>query len=173
MDFTFVIDVVSRITHVLTAIMLLGGSMFSVWVLAPAASRLEEPARETLLASVIGRWKWYVHLGILLFLVSGGYNYWRAIPLHRGDGLYHALLGVKMLLALGVFFIAAALVGRAEAFQSMRDRRIFWTRTLVLLAVVIVTISGFVKVRGPSRAAEINPPGENLDVSPPVAADAG
>jgi uncharacterized membrane protein len=149
MEPIFLLDVVSRITHVLTAILLVGGSMFSLWVLQPVAGKLDEDVRQELLHRVLSRWKWFVHLGIALFLLSGFYNYWRALPQHPGDSLYHALLGTKMLLALGVFFIAAALVGRSEALQAMRDRRLLWTRILVSIAFVIVAISGYLRIRGP------------------------
>ena len=54
---------------------------------------------------------------ILLFIVSGFYNFARAIPGHKGDGLYHALLGTKILLALILFAISSALVGRSKAFE--------------------------------------------------------
>jgi len=68
--------------------------------------------------------------------------------LHEGDGLYHGLIGTKMLLAFAIFFIASALVGRSAKLQAMRDNRAFWLKTIVLMAAVIVAISGFVKVRG-------------------------
>ena len=97
---------------------------------------------------VIGRWKKFVHGGILLFLLSGFYNYAQAMKLHKGDGLYHGLVGTKMILAFVVFFIAAALVGRSPSLEKFRQNRVFWTRVIVILAVVIVAISGFVKVRG-------------------------
>ena len=54
----------------------------------------------------------FIHFGILLFIVSGFYNFARAIPGHKGDGLYHALMGTKILLALLLFAISSALVGR-------------------------------------------------------------
>jgi hypothetical protein len=57
-------------------------------------------------------------------------------------------VGTKILLALGVMVIASGLVGRSKAFQFMRDARGLWQAVLILLAVVIVAISGFVKVRG-------------------------
>ena len=114
----------------------------------PAAKQLSEQSHDQLSAAVKGRWKRFVHIGVVLFLVSGFYNYWRAIPLHQGDGLYHALVGTKMLLALGVFFIAAALVGRSPKLESIRRQRGTWLTVMVLLAATIVAISGFVKVRG-------------------------
>ena len=142
------IDVVSRIVHIGTAITLVGGSAFILLVLMPSTRELAEDASDKLSAAVMGRWKRFVHLGVLLFLVSGFYNYARAIPNHKGDGLYHALIGTKMLLALGVFFLAAALVGRSPALEGIRRNRSKWLKLLVFLAAVIVCISGFVKVRG-------------------------
>ena len=144
----WMVDVVSRIVHVATAITLVGGSMFTLWVLMPAARELSDEVHHKLAAAITSRWKRFVHVGVTLFLISGLYNYVRAIPQHRGDGLYHALVGTKMLLALGVFFIAAALVGRSSALESMRQDRGRWLKILVTLALVIVAISGFVKVRG-------------------------
>ena len=143
-----VLDFLSRFAHVGTAIAMVGGSLFMLWVLMPSAKQLPEDAHEQLAAAVVGRWKRFVHAGILLLLVSGGYNFARAIPQHRGDSLYHALVGTKILLALAVFFLAAALVGRSAKLQPIRDQRAKWMKIMIFLAALIVAISGFVKVRG-------------------------
>ena len=142
------VDIVSRIIHVATAITLVGGSVFTLFVLLPSAKELPNSAHDRLATAVTGRWKRFVHLGVALFLMSGLYNYARAVPLHRGDGLYHALLGIKMLMALCIFFLAAALVGRSESLNVVRRHKETWLKILVLLAAIIVGISGFVKVRG-------------------------
>lgn len=152
----FVLDVVSRIIHVSTAITLVGGSAFLVFVLLPSAKLLSEEAHQSLSQAVTGRWKRFIHGGILLFLVTGFYNYIRAMPLHQGDGMYHQLIGIKMLLAFVVFFLASVLVGRSAKFESMRQNRAKWLRIVVVFAAVIVCISGYVKVRG--VVAESNPP---------------
>lgn len=144
----FAIDVLSRIVHVSTAITLIGGSVFTLWVLIPAAKTLSEEAHAELASKIRDRWKRFVHIGVTLFLITGFYNYFQAMPLHKGDGLYHGLLGAKMLLAVGVFFLAAALAGRSRLLEPIRANREFWLRILILLAVVIVAISGYVKVRG-------------------------
>ena len=145
-----IIDIISRIVHVGTAITLVGGSVFTAFVLMPSAKQLSADAHNQLAASVTARWKRFVHPGILLFLLSGFYNYFRAMPLHKGDILYHALVGTKMILALGVFFIAAALVGRSEKLAPIREEKSKWIKILVLLAAIIVAISGFVKVQSKS-----------------------
>ena len=142
------IEVISRIVHIGTAIVLIGGSVFMLLVLMPAAKLLPDEAHQSLRTAITGRWKRFIHAGILLFLISGFYNYLQAIPLHKGDGPYHALIGTKILLAFGVFFLAAAMVGRSPALEPIRKNRIKWLKVLVLLAAIIVAIGGYAKVRG-------------------------
>lgn len=142
------LDILSRIVHVATAIVLVGGTVFSWAVLPSGVQNLSESARENFTAALTQRWKRFVHLGILLFLISGFYNFFRQIPKHQGDSLYHGLVGTKILLAFALFFIASALVGRSPRLESMRINRSFWLRAAVVLAAVIVAISSVVKVRG-------------------------
>jgi len=84
------------------------------------------------------------------------------VPVHKGDGLYHALVGTKILLAFGVFFFAAALVGRSEKLEGFRQHKKKWLTVMVLLTAVIVAISGYVKVRGVPANTEASP----TDVQP-------
>ena len=148
MEPLFALDVLSRIVHVAVAIVMVGGTVFMRFVLMPAAKELPETEHDQLRQRLLARWKRVVHGGIALLLLSGLYNYMKQIPMHKGDGLYHALLGMKMLLALAVFFIASALVGRSASFEKMRQNRAKWMGLIVLLSALIVGISGFVKVRG-------------------------
>lgn len=165
MDPVSVLDVISRVVHVSTAIVLVGGSVFTLLVLLPSAKLLSEEVHTAFAAAVNGRWKRFIHTGVLLFLISGFYNYMRAIPLHKGDGLYHGLLGTKMLLAFVIFFLAAALVGRSEKLAGIRANKAKWLKLVVLLAAIIVSISGFLKVRGipsaePVAVVDMNAPVE-------------
>ena len=144
----FWIDYLSRVVHISTAIAVVGGSVFTLCVLLPAVKAMSEDGHTALAQSITARWKRFVHVGIVLFLASGLYNYYKALQLHKGDGLYHALLGTKILLALVVFFIASALVGRSPTFAAMRAQRGKWLTILVLMTCIIVLISSFVKVRG-------------------------
>jgi uncharacterized membrane protein len=140
----------TRILHVGTAIVLVGGTFFIRFLLMPAAIReLPEAEHDRLRAALMGSWKKFIHGGIGLLLLSGGINYWRVISsqIHKGDPLYHALLGTKILLAIALFFIASALVGRAPGFQGMRNNARKWMGVNLLLALIIVAISGFLRVR--------------------------
>lgn len=163
MDTTQLIDTISRIVHVGTAITLVGGSVFMAFVLLPISEQLTDEEHAKLRVGVIGRWKKFVHIGVVLFIVSGFYNFARMVPLHKGDSLYHALVGTKVLLAFGVFFIAEALVGKSKAFEKMRQNRGTWLKVLVLLAAVIVGVSGFVKVRKFEVSSVTTPPATNVE----------
>lgn len=85
------------------------------------------------------------------------------MPQHKGDGLYHALIGTKIILAFVVFFFASVLVGRSAGTQKFRDESGKWTSVVLLLSALIVAMSGVVKVRGlpapksPSAAVESGP----------------
>lgn len=147
------VAVASRWIHVGTAIVLIGGAVFQRYVLLPAAAELPEAAHDALRARILGRWKRFVMIGIALFLLTGFYNYLVvAIPAHRSDpqkGLYHGLVGVKIILSFAVFFLASALVGRSPALEKFRRNPRTWLGVTVLLSALIVGIAGYLKVMLP------------------------
>jgi len=147
---TLLLYSLTRILHILSAIVVVGGSVFIRFVLFPAASRsLADDAHSQLRVAVVGIWKKFVHAGIALFVLTGGINYYRVVAegTHKGDAVYHAVLGTKIILALVVFFIASALVGRAAAFEGIRRKAPFWMLVNLILAALIIAASGFLKVR--------------------------
>ncbi len=140
----------TRFIHILSAVILVGGTIFIRFVLQPAAAATLSPDQhDQFRAKVMSRWKWIVHRGIGLLLISGLINYGREIATgtHKGDGLYHALLGIKIILAFAIFFIASVLVGRSPKFESWRKDIRKWLAINIALAVIIIAISGFLKVR--------------------------
>ena len=145
-----VLSLLSRWTHIGTAIVLVGVTCFLRFVLAPAAAQLPDVEHQKVKELVMKTWKKFVHAGITLFLASGFYNYLVVqAPNHKGDKLYHALMGTKILLALGIFFFASALVGRSKSFEGMRKNAKLWQLVIIILAAIIVGISGYLKMTGP------------------------
>lgn len=149
-----VLPVLSRWIHVGTAIVLLGGAAFQRFVLMPAARELPETDHDRLRAAVRSRWKIFVHAGIFVLLATGFFNYLFAWTPAKIWKLYHPLMGVKILLALAVFLIASALIGRSKAFEGMRAKSGTWMLVMVLLGAVIVGISGYLKVEGAKKLRE-------------------
>jgi len=150
MDDLTALNVLSRWIHVGTAIVVLGGSVFMRFVLMPAATGLPDAEHDALRQRVMGRWKKFVMAGIALFLISGFYNYLVvSIPAHKGDKLYHPLIGTKILLAFAVFFLASALTGRSAAFEGIRRNNRKWLLVTIVLAAIVVAISGVLKIAFP------------------------
>ena len=143
METELILAVISRWVHVATAIVLVGGTAFFRLAVIPS---LEGDSTD-LVKRIRERWKKVVHAGIGLFILSGAYDYMLMIPQHKGDKLYHPLIGTKMLLAFFVFFIASALVGSKPGTQKFRDDAKKWTGVMLLVAALIVAISSFAKVR--------------------------
>lgn len=149
MDAFELVAVVFRWIHVGTAIVLVGGTAFMRFVLMPAAEKIPPEAHDALRANLLKTWKVFVHAGIALLLVSGLYNFLVvAMRDHPRDGLYHGLMAVKILLALAIFFLASVLVGQTPTFDRLRQDRKKWLVVVLVLATLIVAISGYLKVRG-------------------------
>jgi hypothetical protein len=160
MDVLTSVDLLSRWVHVVAAVVLLGGSIFQRFVLMPAASELSEAEHLRLREAITRRWKFVVMAGIALLLLTGFYNYLKvAAPAHRGDGFYHGLMGTKILLGLGAFFLASVLTGRSPRFEPLRQNRRRWMSILILLALGAVLIGGALKVLGNRANSETPAPG--------------
>jgi len=152
MEELFLVTVLSRWVHVATAIILVGGSAFFRFIVMPAAATLPDSAHVALREQLLARWRRIVGPGIGLFLISGFYNFIVvAVPQHRGDGLYHGLMGTKILLAFVVFFLISALMGRSPAFEAIRNNSRKWMAITLILSMLIVGISGFLKIRGAAK----------------------
>ena len=102
-----------------------------------------------------------------VLLLSGLFNYIRVIldGSHKGDGLYHGLIGTKILLALAIFFIASALVGRSAGTAAIRQDARRWLTINFLLASAIIGISGFLRMRG-NPVPRTPPQPAAVDLSP-------
>ena len=163
------LNVLMRWIHIGTTIVVLGGSIFMRFVLMPAAARLPDTEHDEFRGRVMGIWKKFVGIGILLFLVSGFYNYYGVISIsqHKGDKLYHPLMGVKILLAFAVFFLASALTGRSQALEKIRQNSKNWLGVTILLATLVVAIAGFLKV----TRKPISPPPANAGAQSAIKTD--
>ena len=137
------IDLLSRWTHVGSVIVLVGGVVFQCCVLLPSVSVLADTQRDMLQQRVAQRWRAFALTLIALIVVSGLYN--MARRLESVTALWHALFGVKILLAVGFCFVVSALVGRSSRLASLRRHPAYWLRLAVALAAVTVMISGMLK----------------------------
>jgi uncharacterized membrane protein len=145
------LGLVFRWLHILAAMAAVGGPMFILWALLPAAASLPDDAHRALKEGIRRRWSRVVMIAIAFLIASGLYNLIAFEKASRGwdqawhDGparVYHLLLGVKLLLALAIFFLASALTGRTPSMARFRENAKFWVTVNLILGIVLVGISG-------------------------------
>ena len=144
-----IVAILSRWAHIGAAVVLVGGAVFMRFALMPAAKELPEDVHNSLRERVMGNWRKIVGISILMLLLSGIVNYYFVMqdkPRLEGVKLYHPLSGVKMILAIVVFFLASALTGRAKGLEGLRKKSGFWLTVNLTLAAIIIAIAGYLKV---------------------------
>lgn len=145
-----------RWAHILGAVIALGGLLFARVALLPTVEELGPDTSDRVHAGIRRRWMPWVMGSITLLLASGLANYIllirrvKAAPeLWGPDWMqqtgYHALFGVKFLMAMVLFYFASGLVGRGAATQWIRNGRRQWLTVAVALGVGIVLISGWMR----------------------------
>ena len=140
-----------RWVHIMSAALALGVPIYMRLVLLPALQSVDDTARTAMQEGLVRRWRIWVHVLIVELLATGFYNYlvvarWRAdtFPVDL-RGRYHMLLGIKIIIALAMFFIASALAGRSAALASIRAKAGMWLNILIVLGLALVAISNVVR----------------------------
>jgi hypothetical protein len=98
-----VLNILMRFLHIISAITLIGGTLAWRFGIIPALGPLGDDARRKVDNAVAAAWRPFVLFGIAGLLVSGIYNFLNKTGLTPA---YHAVIGVKFLLALHVFAVA-------------------------------------------------------------------
>lgn len=138
------VELLLRWLHIGSAIVAIGGAFFMRFALMPAAkATLDDQTHEKLREALRARWAKFIHACIAILFVTGGINFvLLALPPKIKPMPYHAIFGFKFLAAMGVFFIASVLVGRGQGMAAMRANRKKWLTVLLVLAGLIVVLSG-------------------------------
>ena len=149
---TDILPLISRWLHIVPAIILVGGTLFLRFSLVPAW--LENDASTELREAVRRRWSRLVMASILFLLASGLYNSALKAIDYQLDGVYHGLLGLKIVLGLVVFYLASVLSGRSEKAKRFRENEVYWLNILCVLMLIIVLAGGYMKLGQYERKPE-------------------
>lgn len=141
LDGAFAIQVLLRVLHILGAVVLVGGLFYQRSILSPVGVDACFAGRRQV-------WAKWVGIATLLLLVSGLYNFITILRTAKATGVplpptYHALFGVKFLLALLVMFLAAILAGKTAAAERFRQKmgtwlNVAWTASLTILVIAAI-----------------------------------
>jgi uncharacterized membrane protein len=144
-----------------------GGPMFIRLAMLPAMATLTEDERKQLHEQLRRRWSKVVMAAIVFLIASGLYNFisFRNAAVDWGPQwqsgshnmwLYQMLFGIKVVLALALFFLASAITGRSAALAKFRENLKLWITVNLLLGVLIICISGQLRMMhsGPTVSKE-------------------
>ena len=131
-----VLGVILRWLHIVSAVALLGGMIYSRFVVTPALSTLVPELQQKLSDAMARRYQGLLYTAIAALLLSGTYNLLRKTGL---TPLYHALFGIKILLALHVFVVGFL------AMQPGNQRRGRQITGIVISGILIVAISAVLR----------------------------
>lgn len=146
METTDIVSLLMRWMHILSAIALMGGTIFMRFALHPALGAIGSDQKQALQAAVRGRWAKWVMATSGFLLLSGIVNIVLYSQAKEVDAkLYHPIVGVKLLLALVIMFIASVLMGRSANAEKFREKTVFWLNVNLALAVAVVLIGGFLR----------------------------
>ena len=157
MDSDYILQLVLRWLHILAACVAVGVPIYMRLALMPALAELDEVSREKVRAASARRWRVVVYIAIVIFLATGLYNFlvfarWKKLE-GADRSLYHMIFGIKFLLAFGLFFLASAVVGRSARLAMFRANAKMWVTVIIVLGLVIVGLSGALRLIVPAVPA--------------------
>ena len=137
------VKVVSRVLHILGAVILAGGVFFLRSILVPVGN-------EDWFMKCRAIWARWVGIATFLLLATGFYNFFVILNRTKEAGeklesTYHILFGVKFLLGLAVMFLAAILAGKTNAADRFRQNSSKWLNISWYAALAIIVIAAFLR----------------------------
>ena len=143
LDVSQLVQLVSRVLHILGAIVLVGGLFYIRSVLSPAGV-------EACFAGRRAVWARWVGVATFLLLATGIYNFLVINDQVKAGGeqlepTYHMLFGIKFLLGLLVMFLAAMLAGKTALAEKFRTNMGRWLNVAWFAALAIVVIAALLR----------------------------
>jgi uncharacterized membrane protein len=131
-----VLNIFMRFLHILSAIALAGGALLWRFAAIPATEPLADDTRRKVGDAIARAWRPVILLASAGILVSGIYNFLRKKGLPPA---YHAIFGIKVLLALHVI---AVLIVASKPGNEKRSRQLLG---VIFSAVIIVSLSAVLR----------------------------
>ncbi len=140
----FVLGIVSRVAHLVSAAIIVGGMFYLRAIVVPSADHAEthgDDSSTRYFGTQRRRWGMAIGICTLLLMVSGFYNLVTILRAYQLPMAYHILLTVKLVLAFFIFFAAAIVAGRSAAAERARVRIRSWLNAGLLASLALVGVA--------------------------------
>jgi uncharacterized membrane protein len=145
LDGMFWLLLASRVLHILGAIVLVGGLFYLRMVIAPTFSATSKPATDAWFGGRRAAWAKWVGIATLVLIVTGFFNYIEIVNANDLVASYHMMVGIKILVALMLIFLASLLAGRSALADQLRERMKFWLGVCLLLGILVVILGSVLR----------------------------
>jgi len=153
LPFIDVFRVAIRFLHLVAAVVWVGGSVFYLAAVGPAAKALGEEVRK----GIERRFRDLVQLSIVALLATGAVMTFDRLQLEPGPG-YAMTLGIKVALAIWMFVLAQDLANRGRrrlierrlGAEAAASRRGAPSWLILALGMVVLLLSDVLKTIGPA-----------------------
>ncbi len=136
----------SRICHILGAIILVGGLFYIRNIISPTNAPPGTAPVDHLFGGRRAAWAKWVGIATALLLITGIFNYTMIIKQHeRLASSYHMIAGMKMMAAIVVFLLAALLAGRTAAADAIREKWRMWLSVCLILGIITVMLGSVLR----------------------------
>lgn len=144
MEATDILNLVSRWMHIISVIVLVGGTLFLRFVVLPVKS--SDSFDDTLHESMRRRWSKMVMCSVLFLLISGLYNAAMKEMTYELDMVYRSLVTAKLALGFMVFFFVSVLAGKSNMAKKYRESEAKWYNFTCAAMLALVCIAGCMKM---------------------------
>ena len=164
-DAAYCLALTSRVLHILSAIVLVGGVFYLRMIVAPRLRQSDADAgSDPWFAGRRGAWAMWVGITTLLLIVTGLWNFVDTIRSNEIATSYHMLGTLKIVVALVVFALAAILAGKTNVAEKLREKMKRWLGVCLVAAVIVVMIGSVMRsfprtpkpLEGPNLLAPAN-----------------
>ncbi len=144
------ISLISRWMHILPAVVMVGGAIFTQLVLCPSLDG-NDP-ENAVKQQVKRKWSKVIMICASLLLLSGVYNTILAFDEKLG-GMYHGLLTLKLVLVFAIFYISSMLAGKSDAALKFQEKEALWGKLNMYAAIIVVLLAGGMRMvpRAPAK----------------------
>jgi hypothetical protein len=155
----------SRILHILGAIVLVGGLFYIRFIVSPVDTPPGTGPVDQLFGGRRAAWAKWVGIATALLLITGLFNYYMVTKQYeRMASSYHMVAGLKILTAFAVFTLAALLAGRTAIADALREKWGPWLNVCLGIAILTVILGSF--LRSYPRTIKVDVPGAPAPVAP-------
>jgi len=138
MDYNMILPIFMRYVHIVSVATVVGGLLFLPFCVLPAVKDLDQALREKVTQAVTRRFYRVLWVGVCGLIISGVYNWVQSAGLYKEMGpAGNALIGTKVLLALGVFVMVGLGSAGLVKPKACRMVNIHLVATIMLLAAIL------------------------------------